>query len=430
MKFLLIKLQLMKFKLLLLIIFLFLFNQVGLNADSTSLSFTKFQNINDNFYSNENLDSLYEEINQSLSYAESAEKKIEILKNLAEKYKSINIQRSVVVYRMALEVAEKSKNKLLLITTLVNLANYEIISKNYQKAYDLLSKAQKLNNEEDKNNESNLSKSEKVRITAEISNIFGLLSFYTENYREAIDFYKDAIEIKVEQNDSSDVDLYFRNIGEVYKKTQNYKNALDNITKALEISKSRSNKLREAENTKLLAEIYFQQNDFIKCLKYFNISKDLYLAIGDDEKTSEIMIDLGYVLFKFADYYKSIAHLKRGIDLAEKVNNNSLKKQGYHFLHTVYYKSGDFRKAYEALQKYSEINENLKLSEINKTLSEMQIKLDFDKKATVQKAKDEVSLLTYSLIFVIIILVILNIYFFINRLKNQKIYDALIHHDD
>ena len=172
------------------------------------------------------------------------------------------------------------------------------------------------------------------------------------------------------------------------------------------------------------------QNDFIKCLKYFNISKDLYLSIGDDEKTSEIMIDLGYVLYKFADYYKAIAHLKKGIELADKVNNISLKKQGFHFLHTVYYKSGDFRKAYEALQNYTEINENLKLSEINKTLSEMQIKLDFDKKITIQKTKENSNIMTYSLLFLIVILIISNIYFIKNKIKTQRIYDALGNHDD
>jgi tetratricopeptide (TPR) repeat protein len=111
--------------------------------------------------------------------------------------------------------------------------------------------------------------------------------------------------------------------------------------------------------------------------------------LKNDEKTANIMIDLGYVLFKFADYYKSIAHLKKGIELADKINNNSLKKQGYNYLHKVYYKTGDFRKAYEILIKYAEINENISLSDLNKTISEMQIKLDFDKKQSEIDKRDQ-----------------------------------------
>ena len=400
------------YQFILIVIFCILFSFSFSKADSLSLN-----NLNLNgavLQNEENIDSLYTIINETIKDLENEESKIKSLKDLAKNYEFKNIQSTVLIYRKALEIAEKSKKNELIINSMIDLSFFEITGKNYQKALNLLNNAKKI-----------AKTINDYKINAKIYNYLGLLSYHTQNYENAIEFYNQAIDTRIYNDDSVDIDLYISNIGLVNKKSGNLTKAIQDFTISSQISKSQNNKLREAENYKFLAETYFQQNSFVQSLKFYNMAKEMFLELKNDEKTANIMIDLGYVLFKYADYYKSIAHLKKGIELANNINNNTLKKQGYNYLHKVYYKTGDFRKAYEALMKYAEINENISLNDLNKTISEMQIKLDFDKKTTLQKNQDDNDNLVYILISVIIILILGFIYLFFLLQKNKKIHEKL-----
>lgn len=394
-----------------------LFNLNIIKADSLSINNLNLKGAV--LQNEENIDSLYSIINITLKYAKNDENRIQLLNELAKQYEFKNIQSTVLIYRKALEIAEKSKDNKLIIKSVIDLSYYEIISKNYPKALELLNRAEILSKSEND-----------YKLNAKIYNYFGLLSYHTKNYENAIEFYNIAIEVRYKNNDSLDIDLYISNVGLAYKNLGEFNKAIQNFTISYNIAKNNNDLLREAENCRYIAETYFQQNNFQKCLSFYNMAKDLYLELKNDDKTANIMIDLGYVLFKFADYYKAIAHLKKGIELADKVNNNSLKKQGYNYLHKVYYKTGDFRKAYEMLIKYAEINENISLIDLNKTISEMQIKLDFDKKTTVQKTKDDNNFTLYILIGIILILIFVLIYLLFILQKSKKIHEKLNYIED
>lgn len=364
-----------------------------------------------------NVDSIYAEINLRLSKVDGYAHKIEVLEKLAQDYRSQSIQSSVIILQKSLELAEKSEDDLLIVTSLINLSTYQTLSNNYQSAYDLLTKAEAIL--DTKESSINKNPNKKAQLKESIYNNYALISYLTENYNKAIEYYSLIIKNKINNKDTTHLSESYLDIAKVYTKTQNTKQAIDFFTKAIELSHLLKEKTIEAKSHKLLADVYFQQNDLTQCLKHYNISKDLYLENGTDDEKSTIMIDLGFILFKYADYYKSIAHLKKGIEFAEKSNNNQLIKQAYFYLHTTYYKSGDFRKAYETLQKYTEINEDLKINEINKTISEMQVKLDFDKKNTIKKTEEESSSFHYYL-YVIIFLLTLIASFFAYKLYFKK----------
>jgi uncharacterized membrane protein YukC len=82
------------------------------------------------------------------------------------------------------------------------------------------------------------------------------------------------------------------------------------------------------------------------------------------------------------------------------------------------------------LIKYAEINENISLIDLNKTISEMQIKLDFDKKTTVQKTKDDNNFTLYILIGIILILIFVLIYLLFILQKSKKIHEKLNYIED
>lgn len=392
------------------IIFLLFLNCINLNSQEI-----KLDSIRDNtelFLLNQNnVDSVDLEIENLIQYSQNMENQVDILFNLAKSYNNNNIQKSTIILNKSLLFINKIEDKNIKFSYLLELAKNQLEINNFKKSLEVLDRI-KLDLE--KNGKVITNKS---LISNQLYKLYGILCLNTNNLVEAEQFFNLSIKNSLKYKDSLIITEQLNYLGQIYKIQKKYKNALQMFDISIELLDRNGEFEKIGDNYLSKAETYFELKEIIKSITNYNIAKDYYLKTENKIKQANIFINIGFVLFKFADYYKSIAHLKKGISIANEIKNLTIKKTGLNYLHLVYFKAGDFRKAYETLEEYNKINEDISINNFNKTISEMQIKLNLDKSNNLKKNKDEFNITLIFLVGFIIVLLSLLSYITLNYIK-------------
>ncbi len=395
--------------------FLLNLNHLNLISQELELDLDSIRDKTELFLLNQNsVDSIDAEIENLIQYSQNMENQVDILFNLAKSYQNNNIQKSTIILNKSLMFINKIEDENQKYLYLLKLAENQLDINNFKKSLEILNKI-KYDINKNKN---------KIALNSNINNklykYYGILCLKTNNLIEAEEFFNLSINNTIKNKDSLLITDHLNYLGQIYKIQKKYKNALDMFDISIQLLNRNSEFEKIGDNYLSKAETYFELKDIIKSIANYNIAKDYYLKTENKNKQADIFINIGFVLFKFADYYKSIAHLKKGISIAEEIKNLTIKKTGLNYLHIVYFKTGDFRKAYEALEEYNKINEDISINNFNKTISEMQIKLNLDKNNNIQKNKDEFNITLYILVGFILVLIGMLLFVTFSYLKLKK----------
>lgn len=401
------------------LILLILLNVINLiNFNTIICQDLELDSITDNtelFILNQNnVDSIDAEIENLIQYSQNMENQVDILFNLAKSYKNSNIQKSIIILNKSMVFINKIEDENKKYLYYLELVKNQLEINNFKKSLEILNKVKNSINKNEKQIVI------KQSINNELYKLYGILCLKTNNLGEAEEFFNLSIENSLKSKDSLLITDQLNYLGQIYKIQKKYNKALDMFDISIQLLNRNSEFEKIGDNYLSKAETFFELKDIIKSIANYNIAKDYYLKTENKNKQADIFINIGFVLFKFADYYKSIAHLKKGISIADEIKNQTIKKTGLNYLHLVYFKAGDFRKAYETLEDYNKINEDISINNFNKTISEMQIKLNLDKNSNLQKNKEEFNITLYILLGLIIILISLLSYITFNYLKLKK----------
>jgi len=225
----------------------------------------------------------------------------------------------------AISIYEELNNKENLFVAEIFVCNIYIDTKEYDKAYDIYKEMEKrFPNDEKK--------------LAEIYRGRGVVSFYKNNFIEAREFYKKALDIHIKNDSKLKMGIEYGNIAETFEKTGDYKIALKYYFSALE----------ELEKTNYTSSIIFS---------YYGIGRT-YQAMGDFKHTHE--------------------YLQKSLDLANKTGEEREKPTIYQLISEAYAAEGNYEKAYFYHVKYSEKTEVLINFEKNRLNTELAQKYNLE----------------------------------------------------
>ena len=244
--------------------------------------------------------------------------------------RSIN-DKAVEFYLKALKMAENAKDLRNIIIGKSNLANVFAHDKNHKKAIQLLNEADEI-----------LSSTGDTLSQNRAAILTNLGFSYSESnlHQKAIGIYEKVLIICIKNNIGFGIALTFDNLGKEYFALKQYPKALDYFEKAkIEIEKNHVDFVR-GKNLLNLAKTYKVLGKSNVSLKFLNQAKEIANQAQDNEGLSDIYLEL----------------------------------------QDAYFKTENYKNAYENLFEYSKMRDSLFNSEKNKTIQELSTKYETEKK--------------------------------------------------
>ncbi|MBK9249561.1 MAG: tetratricopeptide repeat protein [Ignavibacteria bacterium] len=208
------------------------------------------------------------------------------------------------------------------------------------------------------------------RISNLYSNIAGMYSELGEDDR-AIEYARKALAISREHGTAESIVNALSNIGEGYRRIADYNASLVHSHEALALLEENSLLNYKCMVTGNIGVTYLDSGDYPQSLEY--LSKALQVSIDTQDKRLEGLwfgfLGQLYSTEQFDGYDddKAIEFLQRSLTIIRELDIHAFEfRNSYKLLTALYKKKGDTAKALEALEKYVELEHEVKSVEARK----------------------------------------------------------------
>ncbi|MFH1051229.1 MAG: tetratricopeptide repeat-containing sensor histidine kinase [bacterium] len=222
----------------------------------------------------------------------SKEEIVKFLTNIGKIYYKINqYTKALEYFQKALTINQEKGNKIEIAKSLSNLGNVYYELKDYKKALSYYHKSLDFTDEKQIN--TGLTNSEKLSFLkgkAILLNNMGLVYKNLGDYKKALDYCKNSIEIKEEIGDDNNLFYPLTSIAEILLKLEIYDESLKYLSRALDIAEKSNNLMLKKEAHFLIYEVYATTGNFKYALdhhKHYMAIKDSLIQISTNKLISE-----------------------------------------------------------------------------------------------------------------------------------------------
>lgn len=235
----------------------------------------------------------------------------------------------------ALSLLENSKDTLLKINVLINLAT-DLRKVNFEeRAYHYLVQAMELS--EKTNNEANL-----ARALHGIGNIHINL----QEYDKALGYFYKTLAIEKKRKNKRGMDYVYSNLAEVYTLTKQFDSAQKYLSLTLELSKKLyGDNLGIKYN--IAGHYFYYRKNYPKALEYFQKALEDTRRRNIERYAANSEIMMGKIYMHDGNNDRALNHIQAGLNLAKKIHSKENIVLGYDALIDLYSHTGDYKKALE-----------------------------------------------------------------------------------
>jgi len=190
-------------------------------------------------------------------------------------------------------------------------------------------------------------------------NYLGVLSKEQSDYKNALDYYLEALKIDEELNDKAGMAKRLGNIGLILYDEADYPKALDYTFRALKMDEELKNKNGIARHLGNLGLIYKQQNDYKKALNYYFKALTLAEELENKQLQMNSLGNMGVIYREEQDHDKAREHFLKSLKIAEEINNKNSIAATLGSIGMLYYDDDDFIPALEYFKRAFKISEEL-----------------------------------------------------------------------
>lgn len=218
--------------------------------------------------------------------------------------------------------------------------------------------------------------------SAEITANIALAHARMKNHQEAINYFREAVKLNIEINDTVSTAVDYNGLGEAFTNSNQSDSAIVNFYKAINIFKKHHKTGYEAIALANLANVYTNYPDSLeKSINSFQIALKKFKELGWDLYEADIQNGLGLVFIKKGEYNKAIDSFNESLKLTDEFNRGlSLKESNYKGLYEVYEKTGNYRKALEYHILYAQYTDSLVKKEKYEQIVNLEKQYDTEKK--------------------------------------------------
>ncbi len=244
-------------------------------------------------------------------------------------------------YQLALKLAKKSRDALLLAQVHNNLGRLLTLRGNYTQARNYLEMAVQL--------------FESVDDQRGIANVYGNLGnlFFREGkYEEAKSFFTESISLEQGVKNSPTVNAQIvANLGLTYMNQGDYDEGIRVQQEKLDICKKQNDKQGMAILYTYLGIVYLEKGDYDAALESFHNGFDYSEELGNKQLTSIAIGNIGLVYERQGDYDRAMENYELDLKLCEEMGDKQGTAIALNLIGQLLNVKGEFHKAIEYLQK-------------------------------------------------------------------------------
>ncbi len=264
-------------------------------------------------------------------------------------------------------------------------------------------------------------------------NAIGIIHKETKKYTDAIREYLSALAIFDSIGAKSDKTDALVNLGNVYSELNDFEKAKQYYKEALDIDRQEDKKGGIAINLANVAFMFDKQKQFDSALRYHLMGLAIREKLPVKEDLARSLTGVGYGYLQLKDYPNAEVYLDKALAFTKPLNEKPVLIDIYEYLSRLNFEKGNHLKAYEYQQLRFLLRDSVLNEENNRQINELQTKYETaekDQKITLLSKENEVrekeaqrqaALKNAFIVGLILVslLVILVIYIFHQRLKNQ-----------
>ncbi len=258
----------------------------------------------------------------------------------------------------------------------------------------------------------------------------GIVYWKQENLDKALEYHTESLEIRKKAGAPQfHIAASFNNLGLVMHDKGNYSAALGFYRDSLERYLESGEKRGIAAVLNNTGELYMASKNYPKALKYFREAIPIYEEIDVQWGIANTTYNVGRVHIRVGEYDRALLSLGTALGWAKKNKDMDLRRKILGALADLYKTKKEFEKALEYHEKAVELKDRLFDEESNRQIARMQIKYDMEKKEKenrlLRKANNAGRMVRISLIAVVLTSLGLIIVIY-NRYRTKKRINQLL----
>jgi len=230
-----------------------------------------------------------------------------------------------------------------------------------------------------------------VLISAIYNNV-GVLYYDMAYYDKALDYQMLNLAFEKERGSTNNIATILMNIGNIYKTKEYYDQAAEYYKQALVYLEKEGSKYDQLLLLHNMGAIYEENYKLTTALEYYNKALALEKEINYKELTVYTLQGIGNVYIKMGNFNVGIRYLENSYDLAEKIGDLRKMHVLSSNLYKEYEKHGDYKKSFQYLKKYVQIEDSIFAVEGKKQIVELEQKYEAEKRqqqiAFLEKEKE------------------------------------------
>ncbi|MGB1284600.1 MAG: tetratricopeptide repeat-containing sensor histidine kinase [Polaribacter sp.] len=365
----------------------------------------------------------------------------------------VNFDKATQNARKAVIFSEKIADKTLLLNSYKNLSEILYLKKENDSAYTYNQKAISLALELNKENQ-----------LAQLYNVLGAIERGKNNFTQSLKHHEKALAL-ADKTSKEEIPKIKNNLARLYWATDKEQYAKKILQEVIEKDKSiYKDDIADAYNilgknylhrnndsslvfykkaysfirtsnhqylkgivTSNLGYVYILLKEYKKGFQYLKKSEEICTQVDDKSTLHHINISLGIYYQNQKDLKNALKKYKKGIEEYGSFVGDYQRKEAFLTAHGAFYYAGEYKDAFLYLDEYTVLNEKISNLEKEKEFEKIRTEYEVEKKEnkiTLLEKENELAAIqrkSTSIIFVsVVIIFILLLIFYINRVKNQK----------
>ena len=302
-------------------------------------------------YHNEEAEKMYEKL---LSLLKDDVEIIKVDHSLATVYKiEGKWDLTEKLFKESLERSQNIGNKLLIATSMKELANMMLQKGRYDESNPLLDEAEKFYDELDD-----------IKGKCDIEGYRGLIHYYKGELDDAVEHFTEKLRLAEIIDDKSAKALSYRYMGGVAYYRGDYQKALQHYKNQLKISKENENLLDVAVAENNIGLVYSYLNDFKNAAKFYRRALETYKKVGIRQYICYTSNNLGELKYWLGEYDEAKSLIEDQLTIATELGIRRHVALAHLILGNIAKKEGNFDKSEEHYLQAISIAKELNASNI------------------------------------------------------------------
>lgn len=207
------------------------------------------------------------------------------------------------------------------------------------------------------------------------------LSYIEGKSEEALEYYMKALETEAQRENTLGMAMNYLSIASYYSRKQDYPTARKYLDDLLKVNTERKDQHGIAMTYEYYGHSYLEEGKNLDLAQdYYEKALELFQEINQQHKVASMFLGLGEVSKKRNNLVKSLGYFLQAHQLAQEVNNKALIMESSKLISDTYEVQGNFEQALAYYKTAEAYKDSLSLMEQEATIEGLRMEYDFEKK--------------------------------------------------